>query len=171
MKGYVQVYTGDGKGKTTAAMGLALRAVGAGLRVFVAQFAKGRDTSEAGPLDSFGDSLVFRHWGLDTFITGTPSPEDTGLADEALAETRRALASGEFDLVIVDEGNVAAALGLIGTKDLLGLIDLKPEHVELVITGRGAAPEIIERADLVTEMNDVRHYYDRGVHARKGIEY
>ncbi len=168
--GYVHVYTGDGKGKTTAALGLALRAAGAGWNVFIGQFAKGMATSEADALDRFTDRITIRQYGRDAFIVGDPKEADTNWAQRGLAECAEAASSGNYSLVILDEGNVAVMLQLIAIDDLLALIDGKPDDVELVITGRGAHPRIVARADLVTEMREVKHYFRQGVLARTGIE-
>ena len=170
MQGFVQVYTGDGKGKTTAALGLALRAAGAGLRVYFGQFIKNADYSEIKALARFADCITVRQFGRGCFLLTEPAPEDRAAARRALEGLSEALTSGDYDLVIADEANVAVALGLIEPDDLVSLIDLRPEQVELVLTGRGAPDAVLARADLVTEMRCVRHYYDRGVLARQGIE-
>jgi cob(I)alamin adenosyltransferase len=169
-RGYVQVYTGDGKGKTTAALGLAFRAAGAGLRVFVAQFAKCGLYSEVVALRRFSDAVTLRQYGRGGWLRGAGDAEDARLAREGLAEVRRAVTGGRYDVVILDEADIAVYFGLFAVEDLLELIDAKPDAVELVITGRGADPRIVERADLVTEMREVKHYYRQGVMARKGIE-
>lgn len=169
-RGYVQVYTGDGKGKTTAAMGLALRASGAGLRVFVAQFIKSGRYSEIRALENCGQTIVVRQYGRGCWLRGEPSAEDSQRAREGLEEVDDIIQSGEYQLVILDEACLAAWFGLFTVDDLLKLIDHKPEWVELVITGRKADARLIERADLVTEMREVKHYYQQGVIARKGIE-
>jgi len=168
--GCIQIYTGDGKGKTTAALGLALRSAGAGLRVFIAQFIKSGDYSEIKALACHADLIRVEQFGLGRFIKGKPTAEDVSAARAGLASVRGALAGGDCDVVIMDEGNVAAMVGLFSHDDLLALMDLKPEGVELVITGRGADPRVIEKADLVTEMKAVKHYYEAGVAARVGIE-
>ena len=170
MQGFVQVYTGDGKGKTTAALGLALRAAGAGLRVYFGQFIKNADYSEIKALARFADCITVRQFGRGCFLLTEPAPEDRAAARRALEGLSEALTSGDYDLVIADEANVAVTLGLIEANDLVSLIDLRPEQVELVLTGRGAPDAVLARADLVTEMRCVRHYYDRGVLARQGIE-
>ena len=170
MHGYIQVYTGDGKGKTTAALGLALRAAGAGLRVCIIQFMKGAETSEIAALRKLDDLITVRRYGRTGFVEGAPEDEDIRLACEGLEEAERAVVSGEYNVVILDEANVAVNLGLFSVSDLLRLMDRKPEQVELVITGRKADPQVIERADLVTEMSEIKHYYHKGVSARKGIE-
>jgi cob(I)alamin adenosyltransferase len=169
-KGYVQVYTGNGKGKTTAAFGLALRAAGAGLPVFIAQFAKGGKYSETFALQRFSDLITLRQFGSGRFISGEPSKEDVRAAKDGLKEAGEALHSGKYKVVILDEANIATFFELFSVEDLLALIDDKPGDVELLITGRNADPRIVDRADLVTEMCDVKHYYDHGVQARKGIE-
>ena len=170
MQGFVQVYTGDGKGKTTAALGLALRAAGAGLRVYFGQFIKNGAYSELTGLARFADCITVRQFGRGCFLLTEPAPEDRAAARRALDAIGLALVSGDYDLVIADEANVAVALGLIEPDDLVALIDLRPEQVELVLTGRGAPAAVLARADLVTEMRAVRHYYDQGVGARVGIE-
>ena len=169
-KGYLQVYTGDGKGKTTAALGLALRAAGAGLRVFIAQFAKGTDCAELRSLALLADRIEVRQYGLRGFIRGKPKPEDIEAARHGLAEAREAIASGTFDVIILDEANIATWFGLFTVDELLALVELAGGRTEIVITGRKADPRIIERADLVTEMREVRHYHAKGVQARPGIE-
>ncbi|MFH0812341.1 MAG: cob(I)yrinic acid a,c-diamide adenosyltransferase [Candidatus Zixiibacteriota bacterium] len=169
-KGYVQIYTGDGKGKTTAATGLALRAVGAGMRVFIAQFLKGKGSSEFTALSKLGDSVTFAHYGRGGFIQGEPTEEDKALARKGLEEVRQAMESGKYDVIILDEATMANFFHLLSVEDLLGLIHQKPPSVELIITGRRADPRLIETADLVTEMKEVKHYYTKGVMARKGIE-
>ncbi len=170
MKGYVQVYTGDGKGKTTAALGLSLRAAGAGLKVFIAQFIKMDDYSEVKALQRFSDFITIEQYGLGRFITGKPSSEDFETARKGLEKVHAVLMDAQHDVVIMEEANVAVMFGLFSADDLLGLIAIKPEHVELIITGRGADPRIIDKADLVTEMKSIKHYYDQGVEARIGIE-
>jgi cob(I)alamin adenosyltransferase len=168
-RGYVQVYTGDGKGKTTAALGLALRAAGAGLRVFIAQFVKGMEYSELRALERF-DTVEVRRYGRDCFIHREPEPEDVAAARAGLAEAREELLSGKWEVVILDEANIATHFGLFEVEDLLALIHERPKGVELVITGRRADTRVIEAADLVTEMREVKHYYEQGVPCRKGIE-
>lgn len=169
-KGYVQVYTGSGKGKTTAAFGLALRAAGAGLTVFIAQFAKGMNYSEIHAFERFADLITLRQYGRDHFIRGEPQDEDIQAAQSGLKEIRQILSSGRYRVVILDEANIATYFKLISVDDLMALIDLKPEEVELVITGRNADPRVLQRADLVTEMQEIKHYYAKGVRGRKGIE-
>jgi cob(I)alamin adenosyltransferase len=168
--GYTQIYTGDGKGKTTAALGLSLRAAGAGLKVYIAQFIKSGDYSEIKALARFADQITVEQFGLGRFIKGKPSPEDVAAAGKGLAAVRNALKSGQYQVVIMEEGNVAALCGLFPVDEILEIISQKPGDVELVVTGRGADPRVIDRADLVTEMKAVKHYYQAGVAARVGIE-
>lgn len=170
MKGYVQVYTGDGKGKTTAAIGLAVRAVGAGLQVFIGQFVKGMEYSELKALERFAPQLLVRQYGRKSFVHNKPTDEDFRLAREGYEDIRRAINSKHYDLVILDEANIAVYFSLLTVDDLLVLIDEKPDKVELVFTGRKADPKLLERADLVTEMKEVKHYYQKGIVARDGIE-
>ena len=170
MKGYVQVYTGDGKGKTTAALGLALRAVGAGLKVYIAQFVKGMEYSELKALKNLSDSIVLRQYGRDCFIRRAPVEEDRRLAREGLKDVWDVMCSGQYNVIILDEANIATHFNLFSVDDLLDLIHGKPEDVELVITGRKADPRVIAEADLVTEMKEIKHYYQKGVKAREGIE-
>ncbi len=169
-RGYLQVYTGDGKGKTTAAFGLALRAVGAGLRVFIAQFVKGMEYSELRALERF-EEIEVRRYGRDCFIQREPEPADIEAARAGLQEAREELASGRWDVVILDEASIATYFELFSVEDLLAVIAERPEDVELVITGRRADPRVLEAADLVTEMREVKHYYAAGVPCRRGIEH
>jgi cob(I)alamin adenosyltransferase len=169
-KGYTQVYTGNGKGKTTAAIGLAVRAAGAGLKVFIVQFIKMGGYSEIKALQRFSDLITVEQFGLGRFIKGTPRPEDIEAAQKGLERAKAVMASDEYNIVIMEEANVAANVGLFAVNDLLKIIHSKPDDMELVITGRGASPRIIEKADLVTEMKEIKHYYQAGVRARVGIE-
>lgn len=166
--GRVHVYTGDGKGKTTAALGLALRASGAGLRVLVGQFAKGRECSELAALERLG--VTVRRFGLPHFLIGTPSPEDRAAARRGLDEMRAVLAAGAYDLIILDEANIAIQFGLFSVNELLAALATRAPQVEVVVTGRAAHPKLLECADLVTEMREIKHYFRDGVQARKGIE-
>ena len=169
-KGYVQVYTGDGKGKTTAAIGLAVRAVGAGLNVFIGQFVKGMHYSELKSLERFSPEIEVKQYGRPSFVHSKPVDEDFAVARAGYEEIKEIIKSGQYDLVILDEANIAVHFKLLSVEDLLTLINMKPESVELVFTGRKADPRLVEKADLVTEMRNVKHYYTKGVLARKGIE-
>ncbi len=170
MKGYIQVYTGNGKGKTTAALGLALRACGAGLNVFIAQFVKGQICSEIKAINKNLDKITIKQYGRKYFIKSKPEKEDIEMAKKGLLEVSNAIKSGKYDVVILDEANIATHFKLFSVEELLKVIKEKPDDVELVITGRKADPKIIEAADLVTEMKEIKHYYKKGVRARPGIE-
>jgi cob(I)alamin adenosyltransferase len=171
-KGLVQVYTGNGKGKTTAAFGLALRAIGRGLRVCIIQFIKGGfDYGELYVIDRL-PGLKLKAYGRGKFVDEkNPDKIDMDLAEEALRTAEKAIKEGECDIVILDEVNVALNLKLINVEKVLNIIRKKPARVELVLTGRNAPSEIVQAADLVTEMVEVKHPYSKGFHARKGIEY
>lgn len=169
-KGYVQVYTGNGKGKTTAAMGLALRAAGAGLRVYLQQFAKGGESSEIKVLKKFSNIKLSR-CGNGPFIKGRPGLSDIKCATEGWMKAQKNILSGYYDLVILDEINVAMRLGLVNVRQALEVFKKRPAHVELVLTGRDCPNAVLRFADLVTAMVDEKHPFQRGVCARKGIEY
>ena len=170
MKGYIHVYTGNGKGKTTAALGLALRAAGAGLKVYIAQFVKGMKYNEIKSLAKLQDSILIKQYGRSCLINRNPEKEDIQAAQKGLKEVKEIMCSGEFQMIILDEANIATRYNLFSVDELLDFIKAKPEEVELVITGRTADPRIIEKADLVTEMKEIKHYNQKGVEAREGIE-
>jgi len=170
MKGYIQVYTGNGKGKTTAAFGLALRAAGAGLKVYIAQFVKGMRYSETNALVKLREFITIKQYGRKCFINRDPEEKDIQAAQKGLKEVKAIMCSGEYQVIILDEANIATSYNLFSVEDLLDFIEAKPEGVELIITGRYADPRVIEKADLVTEMKEIKHYYHNGVKARKGIE-
>ena len=170
MKGKVHVYTGDGKGKTTAALGLSIRAAGAGLRVFIAQFIKADEYSEIKALKRFSDLITVEQFGMGGFIGGNPSSGDIEAAQKGAARVKEIISSETYDVVVLDEANIAVNYKLISEQDLLDIINAKSKNIELVITGRDAAPKIIEKADLVTHMKAVKHYFQNGVEARVGIE-
>jgi len=170
-RGLIQIYTGDGKGKTTAALGLALRALGAGMRVYLGQFIKKGSTSEIKALRRFHSRITIRQYGRGCFVKGQPVAADIQAARQGLKEIRQMLACRKYDLIICDEIICALKAGLIGLQDIMQLLDAKPPAVELVLTGRDAPKKIIKRADLVTEMRKVRHPFEKGIQARKGIEY
>jgi len=171
-RGLVQVYSGDGKGKTSAAFGLALRAVGRGLKVYVVQFIKGGfDYGELYVVERL-PNFKLKAFGRGKFVTDVPpTEEDIKLAKEAFELAKEVVIGGKYDVVVLDEINVALHLKLVGVDEVVDLVRRKPKHVELVLTGRSAPPEIIELADLVTEMREVKHPYIKGVPPRKGIEY
>ena len=167
----IQIYTGDGKGKTTAALGLALRAVGHNLQVLVIQFMKGsQDYGEIKATEKIAN-LTIEQFGRPDFVNpANPDPEDIDLAQKGLARAREAIQSKEFDLIILDEINVAIDFGLISEDEVLDIIS-SVEESELVLTGRHATPKIIEAADLVTEMKEIKHYFQKGIKSRKGFDY
>jgi cob(I)alamin adenosyltransferase len=170
MRGYLQVYTGKGKGKTTAALGLALRAAGAGLKTYIAQFVKGGQYSEHKGLALLSDFITVKQFGRGFFLHREPDEGDARAAREGMHDVRKMMFSGKYDLIILDEADIAICYHLFSVPDILDLIHARPENVEMVITGRYADPRIIEEADLVTEMKEVKHYYNQGVMARDGIE-
>ena len=171
-RGYVQVYTGDGKGKTTAALGLAMRACGAGLNVYIGQFIKEMVYGEVDILRERFPEVTVELFGTEEgcIVGRAPNDSDVAAARKGLQRAREILAGGEYDLVILDEITIPVAMGLLREEDLLELIDIKPENVELIMTGRSAPKAVIDRADLVSEVKEVKHYYNEGVLSRKGIE-
>ncbi|MDD3969141.1 MAG: cob(I)yrinic acid a,c-diamide adenosyltransferase [Proteiniphilum sp.] len=171
MRGYLQVYTGNGKGKSTAAFGLALRAAGAGMRVYIAQFVKGRNYSEITAVREQLPQITIRQFGRGCFIVEKPTGEDVAAAREGLAVMSEVLTSGEYDLVILDEATIAIYYDLFTVSELIDLLKRRAPGCEVVVTGRYAPKELIELADLVTEMREVKHYYRQGIEAREGIEY
>lgn len=168
-KGYIQIYTGNGKGKTTAAIGVAVRSLCAGRRVYMGQFIKSMKYNET-KLDRVFDSFCIEQFGSGCFINREPEEKDIELAQRGLEHCREVLLSGEYELVILDELNVALYYKLVSLEEVLQLMEAKTEQTELIITGRYAPAELIERADLVTEMKEVKHYFHEGVMARNGIE-
>jgi cob(I)alamin adenosyltransferase len=170
-KGYIHVYTGPGKGKTTAALGLGLRASGAGLKVYMIQFMKGRRYSELDAVENITDFTIVQY-GRDEFVNkDSPEQVDIDLALEGFAHAQEIIKSGKYDMIILDEINVAVDFNLITLEDVIKLIEEKPEKLELVLTGRYAHPEISKRAGVLTEMLEINHPYQSGVKARKGIDY
>jgi cob(I)alamin adenosyltransferase len=172
LKGFIQVYTGNGKGKTTAALGLALRAAGHGQRVYIGQFLKGQMYGELVSVKKLAPHIVIEQFGRKGFIhvTGNPDDEDIERAKRGLKRCLKAMLSKKFRIVILDEINVAVDLKVITEQEVHDFLDQKPEEVEVVLTGRYSPPSFIKRADLVTEMKEKKHYYRRGIMARKGIE-
>ena len=168
----IQVYTGDGKGKTTAALGLACRAAGHGYKILIIQFMKGnRDYGELETARRLAPQLTIRPMGRGCRISREdPDPEDVKLCREAMLYAQRAIIGGEYDIVVLDEINVAVDLGLVPKEEVLKLLDERPARLELILTGRHACREIVERADLVTEMKEIKHYYQKGIQSREGIE-
>jgi cob(I)alamin adenosyltransferase len=171
-KGLVFVYTGDGKGKTTAAMGQALRAIGHGLKVLVIQFMKGKKYGEVLAAEKYLPGITICQSGLDSFVMrNNPAPVDIELAQQGLNMARQALTSGEYQMVILDEINVAMDFGLIPVDDVADMIKSKAPAVDLILTGRYAPPEIIELADTVCEVHEIKHHYAKGIKERAGIEF
>ncbi len=177
-RGYVQVYTGDGKGKTTAALGLALRASGHGMRTYIGQFMKGQHYGELEALCDHPLITVEQYGDVRCIRREEVTPEHVAQARRGLERAREAMLGlglgpvlvGQYDVVVLDEVNVAIWFGLLTVEEVLAFLDERPAHVEVILTGRRAPQELIERADLVTEMLPVKHYYQQGVMARKGIE-
>jgi len=170
-QGLVQIYTGEGKGKTTAALGLSLRAAGRRLKVFIAQFAKGMFYGELEALKRFKSQITLKQYGRKCFIEDEPTEEDFRLAREGWKEVREILQRCEYDLLILDEIGIALHYKLVSLEEVTELIRSKPDSVELVLTGRKIPQTLYEQADLVTEMREIKHYYNAGVQARKGIEF
>ncbi len=171
-RGYVQVYTGDGKGKTTAALGLALRASGHGMRTYIGQFMKGQHYGELDALRDHPLITIEQYGDVRCIHREEVTPEHVAQARRGLERAREAMLGlkGCYDVVVLDEVNVAIWFGLLTVEEVLAFLDQRPEHVEVILTGRRAPQELIERADLVTEMREVKHYYQQGVLAREGIE-
>lgn len=173
-KGLVLVYTGNGKGKTTAALGLALRQVGWGRRVLIIQFMKGKGNvyGERVAAEKYLTLLEIEQHGRDEFVNlSDPAQVDSDLAKGALRRAEEAVMSGEYGLVVLDEVNVAVATGLVETADILAILDKRPADVDIVLTGRYCPKEIIDIADMVSEVREIKHHFARGVKARQGIEY
>jgi cob(I)alamin adenosyltransferase len=169
-RGYVQVYTGDGKGKTTAALGVAVRAAGHGFRTYVGQFMKGQSYGEIEALRDHPLITIEQYGSPRCLRREDVTVDDVARARQGMERALDAMASGRYEIVVLDEVNVALWFGLVSTQAVLAFLDRRPSHVELILTGRRAAAEVIERADLVTEMTQVKHYYHEGVPARDGIE-
>ncbi len=166
-----QVYTGDGKGKTTAALGLLLRATGAGLRIFFSQFLKDGRSSECIALRERFPDIVCRYYGRGVWVKGKPSAADTAAAQAGFEELCDAVNGGAYDLVIADEIHHAITLHMIDIDGVIDLIDRKPSTVELVFTGRHAHPRILACADLISEIVCRRHPFADGMNSRRGIDY
>ncbi|MDA8122469.1 MAG: cob(I)yrinic acid a,c-diamide adenosyltransferase [Deltaproteobacteria bacterium] len=171
-KGYIQVYTGNGKGKTTAALGLAVRAAGHGLHTVILQFMKGWiDYGELAGVRMLAPFVEIHQAGRDTFVNRkNPDPEDRRLAREGWETAKKLILGKKADIVVLDEINCAIDFGLLPVGEVVEVLERKPDGMELILTGRGAARELVEIADLVTEMKDVKHYYEKGVDARVGVE-
>jgi cob(I)alamin adenosyltransferase len=168
-KGYIHLYTGNGKGKTTAALGISLRAICSGKKVFFGQFMKGQPYSEL-KAQEYLPGLKMEQYGGICFVDKKPSEEDIIDAKKGLKKMEEILKSGDYNLVVFDEINTAIFFGLLTLEEVISVIKKKPDETELILTGRYAKEELIELADLVTEMKEIKHYYNVGVEARKGIE-
>ena len=170
-KGYIHVYTGNGKGKTTTALGLGLRAIGAGYNVHMIQFMKGRRYSELDGLEKVKNFTISQH-GRDKFVNKSkPKQIDIDMAHKGFNEAKTILKNNKYDMIILDEINVAIDYNLIALEDVLDLIKQKPEKLELVLTGRNANPEIIMISDYVSEILEIKHPYQDGLLGRKGIDF
>lgn len=170
-KGFVHIYTGNGKGKTTAAIGLGIRATGEGLKVYMIQFMKGRRYSEIDALENIKDFTVIQ-FGRDEFVSKeNPEQIDIDLARKGFEHAKEIIKNGEHDLIILDEINVAVDFKLVPLKDVLKLMDEKPEKVEIVLTGRYVHPDMVKQADLVSEILEIKHPYQNGIQSRKGIDW
>lgn len=171
--GLILLYTGDGKGKTTASFGLALRAIGHGEKVYMIQFMKGSENyGEIQAVRKYLPGFELVQKGMDKFVKkGDPDAEDLRLAREGIDLARKVISEGKYDLVILDEINVAVNFGLISEDAVLDLISLKPDHVTIVLTGRYASEKIMEKADMISEVKEVKHHYKKGIAAQPGIEY
>ncbi len=171
IKGTVQVYTGNGKGKTTASLGAALRAAGHGWRVVMIQFMKGRLYGELISSREIG-GLIIEQYGRDEFVDPlNPEQVDVDLARKGWDRAKELIYDEKIDMLILDEINVAVSFGLISVKDLAEFIEKKPERLELILTGRYADEKVIELSDTVTEMKEIKHHYRQKIKSRKGIEF
>ena len=171
-RGLVEIFTGDGKGKTSAALGVALRALGQGLSVHIVYFMKGGFPYGEQKSLSELSNVTFENFGFQDFVDpANVKPEEKEEARKGLEAARKAMLSLKYDVVILDEANIATAWKLIDLDDVIKLIHDKPENVELILTGRYADPRLIELADLVTDMVKVKHPYDKGILSRRGIDY
>lgn len=169
-KGYIHLYTGNGKGKTSAAIGLVIRAIGAGKRVFIGQFVKGMPYSELNVLKHFPE-LEIKQYGLDCFIQNNPTQRDIEAACDGIKDVEKQIEAGYYDVIILDEVCIALYYKLFKSENLISILQKKAVSTEVVLTGRYAPAELIEVADLVTEMKEIKHYYNQGVPAREGIEF
>lgn len=171
-RGFIQIYTGNGKGKTTAAIGQAVRAAGAGLSTYIIQFMKDFPYNESNSLRQLSDWITIEKVGKDDYVFRKEAPpqEEIDKAKHALDTAKEKMLSGNYDLIILDEICVAIYFGLFTVEDVLPFLETKPQNVELILTGRYCPDVLIDRADLVTEMKEVKHYYQKGILSRKGIE-
>jgi len=168
--GLIQIYTGRGKGKTTASLGLAMRAVGHGLRVAIVHFMKIWDYGEVKSLNKLGIDL-FRYGTTELIDPNNPSPIDFEEAEKAISKAEELVKKGAYDILILDEITLAVDFNLIPLKKVVDLLDKKPNNLELVLTGRNCPWELIKRADLVSVIDEIRHPFQKGIEARRGIEF
>jgi len=171
-KGYIQIYTGNGKGKTTAAIGQAVRAAGFGLKTYIVQFMKEFPYNEVKSLNRLKEWITIEQFGGDEFVYKKESPgkNEIDKAQRGLAAAKAKMLSGKYDIIILDEVCVSIHFGLFSDEEILTFVKQKPENVELILTGRYCPDKLLDKADLVTEMNEVKHYYQDGITSRKGIE-
>lgn len=170
MSGYIHLYTGNGKGKTTAALGLAIRAVGANKRVFIGQFVKGMHYAELESIARFPE-IILKQYGLDCFIENQPTQDDINAARNGLSEIAEIIRQNKFDMIILDEICIALYYHLFEIDEVINLLSERTSETEIILTGRYAPKELYDISDLITEMKEVKHYFHQGVIARKGIEY
>jgi len=172
IQGYIQIYTGNGKGKTTAAIGQAVRAAGFGLKSYIAQFMKEFPYNELESLKHLDKWITIEQFGGDEFVykKELPGEDEIRKAAKGLNAVIKNMLSGEYNIIIMDEVCVSIYFGLFTVKDVLPIIEQKPNDVELILTGRYCPDELLERADLITEMKDIKHYYEKGITSRRGIE-
>lgn len=170
--GYLQVYTGNSKGKTTAALGLAFRAAGHGLKTYIGQFMKGQVYGELKTAELLSRYITIEQFGRDSFVhvQNPADPLDVQMAQRGLQRCIKMMNCGEYDIVVLDEICVAHYYNLISVEQMLAVARNRPQHVEIIFTGRYCPSKVIEAADLVTEMTEIKHYYHNGIEARKGIE-
>jgi cob(I)alamin adenosyltransferase len=171
-KGYVQIYTGNGKGKTTAALGQALRAAGSGLKSFIVQFMKNCPYGEIHSLRFLSDWITIEQYGNDRFVLDKklPADNDIKVAQNALQQSQKVMASGKYDILILDEICIALYYNLVNLEQIIHLLLDKPKHIEIILTGRYCQKELLEKDNLVTEMKEIKHYYQKGILPRNGIE-
>jgi len=170
-RGFTQVYTGNGKGKTTAAIGLSIRAAGAGLKVCLCQFLKGKRCSEHVLLDNLSDLIEYHQYGKKTFLIGKPTKTDLEMINKGLNFVRRTVNTSQYDVLILDEILSAVDIDLVSMNEVIDIIKNKNNNVELILTGRNAPQKLLKHVNLVTEMKQIKHYFNQGITARKGIEF
>ncbi|MDI6605711.1 MAG: cob(I)yrinic acid a,c-diamide adenosyltransferase [Candidatus Omnitrophota bacterium] len=169
-QGFIQIYTGDGKGKTTASLGLAMRAAGAGLKVYIGQFMKSKNYSEIKALSAYNGLITVEQFGAGRCVGKKISEEDKKHAQNGIQRVKEIVQGNCYGVVILDEINVVLSYGLVDIKEVIDILRNKPDDLEMVLTGRRAHDALIEISDLVTEMREIKHYYKKGIKARVGIE-